>query len=259
MIRCSDIALALQEAVPHSLQESYDNCGWQVGTPDAECSGVLVCVDATPARVKEALDLGANMIVSHHPLLFSGLKRITGDSQVQLTVMDAIRHGIAVYSLHTALDNSPEPFGVSLVMAKLLELHAVAPLDENGSGAVGHLASPQPLTQVLNRIKATFRSPVVRTSDVEAAPTREIKRIALCGGSGSFLIPKAVSARADLFLSSDISYHKFVDFASEIIIADIGHFESEECTKSIITQIIREKFPNFAVHNSKETNPISYY
>lgn len=260
MPTCGEIAAALTYYVPLDLQEGYDNCGWQVGDPSKECTGVLVCVDATPERVKEAVETGCNMIVSHHPTLFSGLKSITGKSIVEETVLDAVKHGISIFALHTALDNAPAPFGVSHVLAERLGLVDIKPLDPaTGTGAIGNLPEAETPAQFVSRVKQTTDSPVVRTSD----PSRlhqpvKLKKIALCGGSGSSFVDKAVAAGADAYLTSDTSYHKFVDYASKIFLADIGHFESEECTKSIIESIIRKKFPNFAIHYSRESNPILY-
>lgn len=261
-IRCNDIAEALEAVAPLSLQESYDNCGWQVGTPEADCRGVLVCVDVTPARVTEAVENGCNMIVSHHPLLFHGLKHITGDTVVERTVMSAISNGIGIYSLHTALDNAPAPWGVSSEMARMLGLKDIRPLDmTTGSGAVGQLPEAAAAGEAIELVKATFGTPVVRCSDLSprGGAVAPVNTIALCGGSGSFLIDQAIAAGADLYLTSDTSYHKFVDYAPAIILADIGHFESERCTKAIISRIISEKFPNFAVwYSQQESNPITY-
>lgn len=259
-----DIARVLEGAAPLCLQEGYDNCGWQVGSPDAECTGVMICVDALPDRIEEAAATGCNLLVSHHPLLFHGLKRITGDTLVEQTVMAAISRGVSVYSLHTALDNAPDPWGVSLEMARMLALTDVRPLDpDSGAGAVGEVSLSDMLTLpgFVSKVKEVFSSPVVRLSDPAKAPCRssQIRRVALCGGSGSSLIGKALEAGADLMLTSDISYHRFVDYASMIQLADIGHFESEQCTKSILYRIISRNFPNFVVKLSQqESNPITY-
>lgn len=263
-LRNKDVARVLEDAAPLCLQEGYDNCGWQVGDPEAECTGVMICVDAVPARVDEAVAAGCNLIVSHHPLLFHGLKRITGDTLVQQTVMAAISQGVAVYSLHTALDNAPDPWGVSLEMARVLGLTDIRPLDaESGAGAIGEVAesSMLDLAGFVSKVKDVFHSPVVRCSDPSKAPctASQIRRIALCGGSGSSLIDRAVEAGADLMLTSDISYHKFVDYAAKIQLADIGHFESEQGTKSILYRIISQNFPNFVAKLSREeSNPITY-
>lgn len=260
MIRCAEIAAALEERAPLQLQEGYDNCGWQVGDPARECTGVLVCVDATPERVDEAVAAGCNMVVSHHPSLFNGLKSITGLTMVEQTVLRAIDKGVGIYALHTALDNAPAPYGVSTVIAAKLGLRDVTPLDpHSGGGAIGVLPAPEEWERFVERVKQAMRSPIVRSSDPDKRPgRRSVSRVALCGGSGSSMIDLAIAAGADAYVTSDTSYHKFVDYAPRILLADIGHFEGEECTKSIIERIIREKFPNFAVQQSRETNPILY-
>lgn len=259
-----DIARVLEGAAPLCLQEGYDNCGWQVGNPEEECTGVMICVDPVPDRISEAVAMGCNLLVSHHPLLFHGLKRITGDTLVQQTVMAAIANGVSVYSLHTALDNAPDPWGVSLEMARMLSLTDVRPLDaDSGAGAIGEvsLSSMLDLRGFVAKVKEVFGSPAVRVSDPCKAPcaSSQIRRVALCGGSGLSLIDTALAVGADLMLTSDISYHRFVDYASRIQLVDIGHFESEQCTKSILYRIISQNFPNFVAKLSQqESNPITY-
>ena len=259
-----DIARELESAVPLCLQEGYDNCGWQVGDPDAPCTGVMICVDPVPDRITEAVAAGCNLLVSHHPLLFHGLKRITGDTLVQQAVMAAIANGVSVYSLHTALDNASDPWGVSLEMARMLGLTDVTPLDaDSGAGAIGEVSLDVmlDLSGFVAKVKEVFGSPVVRVSDPLKAPCRSsgIRRVALCGGSGSSLIDRAVGAGADIMLTSDVSYHRFADYAGKIQLVDIGHFESEQCTKSILYRIISQKFPNFVAKLSQqESNPITY-
>lgn len=244
------------------LQEDYDNCGWQTGYPDTPCSGVMLCVDATSSIIEEAARSGCNLVVSHHPLLFRGLKKITGDSVVSSAVMKSIESRVGVYSLHTALDNSPEPYGVSLEMARRMGLSDVEPLDPSGAGAIGVLNDCGSVGTFAELLRKVFGSPVVRFSDPSKASHLQWNgslKVALCGGSGAFLARKAVEAGADIFLTSDIKYHDFVNFAPYIVLADIGHYEAERCTTDIIFGIIRKKFPNFAIRiSSTETNPITY-
>lgn len=258
----SDISAALEAVAPLSLQEGYDNCGWQVGHPGQSCTGVLVCVDVTPATVREAVGLGCNLIVSHHPLLFHGLKKIVGATPQEEAVIEALANGVSIYSLHTALDNAPAPYGVSFEIASRFGLEGITPLlPESGAGTIGTLPGGDTMDhlQFAALVKRTLDAPVVRMSAPELAPRGgKIARVALCGGSGSSMIEDAIAAGADVFLTSDVTYHRFCDFASRILIADIGHFEAEECTKSLITGIISEKFPNFAIHSSRENNPIRY-
>ncbi len=255
------IADMLEQTAPLSLQESYDNCGLIVGDFSAVCTGALLTVDVTPDIVREAADAGCNLIVAHHPLIFHGLKHLLdGGSAVEQAVIAALRGGIAVYVCHTALDNAPS--GVSARMAAMLGLTDVTILAPDasgraGSGVVGSLPSPVTASSFVQMVKAAFDSPVARCSayDMDAP----ISRVALCGGSGSFLIPNAIAAGAQAFVTSDTKYHDFVDNAHRILITDIGHHESENCTKDIFYHVIKEKFPNFAVRYARlDVNPIIY-
>ena len=260
----SDIIAAIEGFAPSHYQESWDNTGLQVGDRSAECTGVLVCVDVTPGVVDEAISRGCNLIVSHHPLLFNGLKSITGATPVELSVIRAIGGGVSIYSSHTAVDNTPG--GVSHTMAARLGVRpdavltplASQPGGEIGTGVVGNL--PEALTpeQLIALVKETFGSPVARCTNPDAA-ARQITRVAMCGGSGGSLIADAEASGAQAYITSDTRYHDFVDHQNSILIIDIGHFESEQCTKDIFYQIIRQKFANFAVYKSTtETNPIHY-
>ena len=253
---------AIQKMAPTALQESYDNSGLQLGDAAKECTGVLLCVDVTPGRVDEAVARGCNLIVSHHPLLFHGLKQITGATPQQQAVIRAIEAGVAVYSAHTSLDNAPG--GVSAWLARDLGLHYLGSLcpvakDTPDAGAGAIAASPEPLTamQLVERVKKACASPVCRcTRPPEGAV---ITRVAMCGGSGGSMIPDAIAAGAQAYITSDVRYHDFLDYGDRIFIIDIGHFESESCTKRIFYHIITQKFPNFAVHYSdSEKNPINY-
>ena len=253
---------AIQKMAPTALQESYDNSGLQLGDAAKECTGVLLCVDVTPGRVDEAVARGCNLIVSHHPLLFHGLKQITGATPQQQAVIRAIEAGVAVYSAHTSLDNAPG--GVSAWLARDLGLHYLGPLcpvgkDTPDAGAGAIAASPEPLTamQLVERVKKACASPVCRCTRLPEGAV--ITRVAMCGGSGGSMIPDAIVAGAQAYITSDVRYHDFLDYGDRIFIIDIGHFESESCTKRIFYHIITQKFPNFAVHYSdSEKNPINY-
>lgn len=258
--RIADIIGAIEASAPRSLQESYDNSGLQTGDPSAVCTGVMLAVDPVPAVIAQAQASGCNLVVTHHPLLFKGLKSITGSNPVEQTVIAAIRAGIAVYSAHTSLDRAPG--GVSHRMAEMLGLKHIEPLEADeadtaiGLGAVGTL--PHALTEAgfIQLVKSTFGSPVARHTRLTS---REIRKVALCGGSGSSLLPLAIAEGAQAMITSDTRYHDFVDYADRILIVDIGHFESERCSKSIFRAIITEKFPNFAhLYDATENNPINY-
>lgn len=258
----ADITSALEAFAPLYLQESYDNAGLLVGDSGRECTGALLTVDVSPDTVREAVAAGCNLIVSHHPLIFHGLKHLTGASGVEQAVIDAIRSNVAIYAAHTNLDNATD--GVSAEMAKMLGLTDVKPLylafgDDagTGSGAIGRLATPLSAYDLVQKVKATFGSPIARCNEVDTS--RPLTSVALCGGSGAFLIPEAIKSGAEAFITSDVKYHDFVDYTGRILIVDIGHHESENCSKNIFYHIITEKFPNFAVRYSQcDTNPIIY-
>lgn len=259
-MKISEIIDAVTLRSPLSLQESWDNSGVQVGATDGECTGVLLCVDCSPVAVAEAVEKGCNLIISHHPLIFKGLKHIVpGESKVQQAVIDAIRGGVTVFALHTPVDSSRD--GISWTMARMLGAAPVRPLapgsdSENGLGMVAEYPTAISETDFVAKIKSAFGSPVVRCS---ALSSKRISRIGLCGGSGGEFIPTAIAAGCDAYLSSDIRYHDFVDYGNDIFLTDIGHFESEQCSKEIFYRQISEIFPNFAVYKSEtERNSINY-
>lgn len=260
-----DITAAIEAVAPLTLQESWDNSGMQVGPDTAPCTGVLVCVDVTPQVVDEAIRLGCNLIVSHHPLIFKGLKSITGATPVERAVLKAITHGIAIYSSHTALDNAPG--GVSHAMAARLGVdveRVLVPLagrTDAGTGIVGTL--PQALTpaQLVQRVKEAYGVPVVRCTAVGDSmdANTPVSRVAMCGGSGGPFIADAVKAGAQVYITGDVRYHDFADYGGDILVMDIGHYESEQCTKDIFYQIITQKLANFAVYKSEAgVNPVNY-
>lgn len=254
-MKINDIIEAIESFAPPSLQENWDNTGLQTGDRNAECTGVMVCVDATERAVHEAVERGCNLLISHHPLFFKGVKALTGDTAVQRTAIAAVRNGVSVYSCHTAVDNVVN--GVSWAMAAKLGVAVDATLDAGGCGVIGMLAEAVTPQGLADMVKKAFGSPVARCTSADKY--KRINRVAMCGGSGSFLIPAAIKAGAQAFITSDCKYHDFVDYADDILIIDIGHYESEQCTKEIFLRIISEKFPNFAVYNSAtEQNPINY-
>lgn len=264
-ITVAAVAEAIETFAPRRLQESYDNTGLQFGIPDTIVTGVLLTVDVTPAVVDEAVDKGCNMIVSHHPLLFRGVKSLTGSTPVERALIKAVTANVAIYSSHTALDSAPG--GVSHRMSYMLGLEEVEVLEPHnpesteGLGCVGNLAEPLTFDRFVALVKSKFGSPVVRCSDPSryAGDISGIERVALCGGSGGSLISRAIEAGAQVYLTSDTRYHDFLDFSSSIIIADIGHHESESCSKEIFYELITKKFPNFAVKLAcSDQNPMVY-
>ena len=348
-------------------QESYDNAGFLVGDPDREASGVLATTDVTDEVIDEAISLGANLIVSHHPLIFGGLKRLTPDSATSRMVIRLIENKISVYAAHTNLDNLQS--GVNGILARKLgladcrilhpvegvlrkvvtyvptadadrvrealfsagaggigaydccsynsdgfgtfragegchphcgqigELHREAetrieviceqrqvrriverlrqahPYEEPaidvialanalpsvGAGMVGRLPEPMPADEFFAMVKERLGLPVVRTSQRINNSKLKIEKVALCGGSGAFLIGDAKACGADVYLTADLKYHDFQSAEGRIVLADIGHFESEQFAKEIFYDAISKKFSNFACHISeKDTGYISY-
>lgn len=267
MPRIADIIAAIEAEAPLTLQESWDNSGLQIGHADAECTGVMIALDPSVAAIDDAIAAGCNMLATHHPLFFHKPERIVGATAQQRIIERAISSGVAIYSAHTSLDAAPR--GLNHTAAEMLGLTGIAPLEPSsaipgaGMGAVGNLPSPLSAHEFVELVKAKFGSPVVRCS---AACNRhcgdsKISRVALCTGSGSSMIAAAKRAGADAYLTSDTSYHLFADHVDEpLMIADIGHHESESHARDILMRIISEKFPNFAVRmsNSDTVNPIAY-
>ncbi|MDD3321254.1 MAG: Nif3-like dinuclear metal center hexameric protein [Paludibacter sp.] len=358
------ICSLIEEVAPLSLQESYDNAGLLVGNSQMEVSSVLVCIDVTEKVLEEALLKKCNLIISHHPLIFSGLKQITGQNEVQRCVVKAIKNDIAIYAAHTNMDNvlagvsgkmaekiglknirillpkedsllklitfvprihsyavrealftagaghignydscsfnveglgtfkandEAQPFVGRInefhteseikievilpdylkfkVLTALLKTHPyeepaydLIPLKNSwkqvGTGIVGDLEEPEEELFFLNRIKSIFNVPMIRHTNLSG---KKVKSIALCGGSGSSFLKNAISVNADVYISGDFKYHEFFEAENRILIADIGHFESEQFTKDIFYEIITKKIPTFAVQISdSKTNPINY-
>lgn len=258
MVKVKDITAAIEEFAPRNLQESYDNAGLQVGNPDSEVTAVLLCLDVTEEILSEALSRECNLIVSHHPLIFRGLKDLTGSNPTQRIVMEAIRKGISIYSAHTNLDSTWD--GVSHEMARRLNITEISVLEpqpsnpRTGLGVVGNI-TPTPKIEFLRKIKDTFKVQALRYSS--QSPALVIRKVALCGGAGASLIEAAVARKADILITGDVKYHDFTTFGHEIIIADIGHFESELCSREILFRIIHGSFPDLETYFSEtETNPI---
>ncbi|MBP1640064.1 MAG: hypothetical protein H6Q17_1647 [Bacteroidetes bacterium] len=359
-----DICSVLEDFAPLTLQESYDNAGLQVGKRTDVIHGILLCIDVTEAVVEEAIRYNCNLIISHHPLIFKGLKKITGDDYVQRSVIKAIQNDINIYSSHTNMDSVAEgvngriaqkigltgcrilaPMAKQLLklvtfvpvahadrlretlfvagaghignydacsynneglgtfragegcnpfVGKIDELHrepeirievvvpvylkfkvqealiAAHPYEEpafdwiplanewtqTGMGMIGQLAEPEEETEFLKRIKTIFRVGAIRHTSLRGQP---IKTVAVCGGSGASLLNTAIRAKADIFVSADFKYHDFFGAENRIIVADIGHYESEQFTKEIFFEQIQKKLPTFAVRFAEcNTNPVNY-
>lgn len=252
----------LESIAPIQLQEAYDNSGLIVGNPAMEIKGVLCSLDCTEAVIQEAIDLKCNVVVSHHPILFYGLKKINGSHYVEKALIKAIKNDIALYAIHTNLDNVLT-HGVNEKIAQrigLKNLEILKPKDNQmmiGSGVLGEFKKPVGSYDFLDSLKVRMQCHTIRHS---AIIKPMVQRIAICGGAGSFLIREAISKGADLFLTADLKYHEFFESNDQIILADIGHFESEQFTIELLYGLISQKFRNFATHCTKiNTNPIQYY
>jgi len=249
-----DITDILEDFAPLQDQESWDNAGLCVGSPGDEVHGVLVGFDCTPALVQEAVERGADLIVTHHPLIFKGLRRIAPDDPVGAAVYLAIRHGVAIYAAHTNADKAPE--GVNALMAARLGLVEPEALDETRLGFIGQLPEPMSGEAFCAHVKRCFGLKVLRCS----APVAEVARVATSCGAGSGFAEQAFAAGADAFVTGDVSYHHFFVPEGRMIV-DIGHFESEVDIVAKFVSVLQEKLPNFAVCTTtqKNNNPIYYF
>lgn len=260
ILKVKDIADAIEAFAPKNLQESYDNAGLQVGDPEMRVTAALLCLDITEDVLREAIDRKCNLIISHHPLLFKGLKEVTGRTATERIVIKAIRENVAIYSAHTNLDSAWE--GVSHEIAHVLQMTGLSVLEPKdgdqcvGLGVIGDV-KPTPKIEFLRNLKEKFNVRCLRFSS--QSPQLVVRKVAVCGGSGASLIRSAIAAKADIIITGDVKYHDFTSFGLDIIIADIGHYESELCTKKIFSKIIREKFPDFVTYFAEsESNPINY-
>ena len=258
-MKVKDIISVLEEFAPLSVQESWDNSGLCVGSPEDEVTSVLLGLDCTPALVDEAVACGADMIVTHHPLIFKGVKKIAPEDQTGEAIIKAIRAGISVYAAHTSADKVLA--GVSGAMAERLGLKNVRILDEDGEGTglgtVGEFEVPMTSEEALALVKERFGLKVVKASKPLEG---KIERVAMCGGSGGSLIGAAMKSGAQLYISGDISYHNFFTQPG-FMIMDIGHYESEIEIVDILFSLIRKNFPTFAVRITQNvnSNPIYYF
>lgn len=363
-MKIKDVASFLESLAPLAWQEDYDNAGLTCGNPEQELTGVLVTLDVTDAVLEEAESKRCNLIVSHHPVIFRAVKKITPGTPEGALMMKAIQKGIALYAIHTNLDNwhqgvsailceklgiknlrvlaprsgrlrklvtfcpsdyaakvrealfkagaghignydacsyNLEGFGTfraqeganpfvgevgkihhenevrietifpdhiaSKLIGALLAAHPyeevaydIYPLSNEeplvGSGMTGELDKPVPAAEFLATVKQVLGIPVIRHTELTG---RKIQKVACCGGSGAFLIPDARRAGAELFLTGDIKYHEFFQGDRQMILADIGHYESEQFAKELIANVLIKNFSNFAVLISEEgVNPVNY-
>ena len=254
-----EITSLIEAFAPLSLQESYDNAGLIVGRADDEVHGILLAVDVTEEVIAEAVSEGCDMIITHHPIIFHALKRFNSASQTERCVEEAIRRGIVLYAAHTNLDSTPQ--GMSWRVGLLLGLEQMKVLQPTsaegaGFGVVGELPSAVPAEVFMREVMDRFGVKALRHSDIVKP---KVQRVAICTGSGGSLIDDARESGADIYLTADLRYNDFMRHENAIILADMGHFESEYCAIQILFDILSKKIPIFAVRKSvRSRNPINY-
>lgn len=260
-MKVGEITSAIESWAPAGLAESYDNVGLLVGEPEGQVTGVLVNLDVTEEVLDEAKKLGLNLIVTHHPVWFKPRNRLNGEDFVSRLILRAIREGISLVAAHTNLDNIHT--GVNrkicerLGLENLKILSPISGAEDTGSGMLGELGTSLNEAQFLEKAKSAFACGGIRYARGDG---RQLEKIAVCGGSGSFLIADALLAGADAFVTGDISYHKFFENERKMLLLDIGHYESEQFTSELIRDFLLRKFPTFAVRLSAVvTNPVKYY
>jgi len=260
-MKIKEVIDALEHFAPLPLQDSFDNAGLQMGLTGTEATGALLCLDITEAVLDEAVSQGINLIIAHHPLLFHPLKALTGHTEVERCVMKAIRNDITIYASHTNLDNVQG--GVNYKIAEiigLIDVHILSPREngqEAGAGIIGRLKKPEGEMDFLLRLKKLFNAPCLMHN--HRLDGQKVSKVALCGGAGAFLIPQAIQAGADVFVTGEIRYHEFQGHENDILLACLGHFESEQYTVDLLENIICNACPQLLVKRTQiNTNPIKY-
>lgn len=266
MTTISDICTYLERWAPTIYAESYDNVGLITGNPSSQVSGILVCLDSTEETVEEAIRLGCNLILAHHPIVFRGLKKFNGSNYVERTVIQAIKNDIAIYAAHTNLDNVLS--GVNYKIAHLLGLHdhqILSPKSSTpgttediiGAGVLGELKVPLTCDQFLQHVKVAMKLQLIKHT---APINRQISKVAVCGGAGSFLIRAAIESGADALVTADLKYHEYFDAERQIVLLDIGHFESERFTIDLIHDRLTKEFAlETVLKTGIITNPVQYF
>ena len=261
-MKIRDIAAAIEEFAPLSLQADFDNSGLIVGRMDDEVHAALLAVDVTEEVLDEAEREGCDIIITHHPIIFTPLKRLNSANYVERCVERAIRKGIALYACHTNLDSAAN--GMSWQVGSMIGLDAMTVLEPRkcdptvGYGVVGILPRPEEIMSLLGRIKRIFDVGAVRYSDIPEEGMM-VRRVAICTGAGRSNIADALAVDADLYITADLRYNDFMLGEKRMVLADIGHFESEFCAIRLLNDILSKKMCNFAVRKSQcSRNPIHY-
>lgn len=265
-MKIGQIIEVVERFAPLSLQESWDNCGVQIGGVAHDVTGVVLTLDVTPRTVEHALATGSNLIISHHPLFFQGVKQITPNTAVGQIIYGTVRGGITIYSSHTASDSTRG--GINDRLAEILGLTSVEPLEVSaidplcGMGRVGTLPEPMSADEFCGLLASKLS---IETIPHSIDRGTKIGRVALCGGSGSSLIEQAIGSGAEAYVCGDLKYHDFQLVDSKIMLFDVGHFASEICFTDIISSILEQELlknskniHTFVVHQVRE-NFISYH
>lgn len=253
-----DIIDIIESVAPLRWQEEWDNSGLQVGNRNAEIKKVLLATDVTESVVSEAMRLGCDLIISHHPLLFHGLKQVCGQTAQARCVETAIKNGIAIYSSHTAMDAWLD--GVSGRMAQkigLTECRILMPAgteDEHGLGVIGRLPQPMRLSDLLAQVKSAFDAPMLR---YVPGKTDMIQTVALCGGAGAEFAQAAMEQGAEAFITADVKYHDFLDMAGNIALIDMDHWVSEHFTRDIFKELLNNHVAT--IISEEDKSPICIY
>jgi len=259
-MKVKEITALIENFAPLTWQEEWDNSGLQVGDPEAQVNGILLTLDVTPESIEIAIEQGITLIISHHPLIFGSLKSVTPATPEGRIITKAIIAGISIYSCHTNIDNAPA--GVNHRLARMIGLADVKTLipvaeTEVGSGCIGNLPKTLTPDQLTGLLKERLGLKIIRTNK---SSVKSIRTVALCGGSGSAMLAGAISRGADAFITADLKYHNFGDAPDDILLADIGHFESEVQVLKIFYELITEKFPKFAgLTEFADSNHVIYY
>ena len=255
----------LESWMPKEISEDFDNVGLLIGDASKDLKNILVTLDATVDVIEEAIDKDCNLIISYHPIIFEGIKRINEEKgYVQKALIKAIENRISIYALHTSMDNHPN--GISASLAKIIGLNKTSTLIpkekkinnlKTGMGTVGYLKSKISEEKFLNLVKKRINNTLIRHSKKTG---KKISKVAIVAGSGSFAIDDCLDNNVNALITSDLKYHKFFIENDKILLVDIGHFESEKHIKLVIQEYLKKKLPNFTILLSeKNVNPVNYY
>ena len=250
----------LEKIAPLSYQTDYDNAGIQVGDPQVTSTGALITLDITKPVLQEAVQHGYNLVIAHHPLIFRPLSQITTRHAVTRTIIYAIQHQLTLYATHTNFDHVAQ--GTNQILGQKLglsDLRILAPLGNDphvGAGMIGTLPTPLPSEKFLEHVKKSLGIPLLRYT---SPPRDTIQKVAICGGSGSSLLPHAARAHVDAFVTADIKYHQFFDAEDSFMLVDVGHYESEIGFVESMHTTLSQLFPQLPLKKTTvRTNPVRY-